>query len=84
MFSNDSKDLTEERVTNIEMIRDADLIEELGLKSAPNDHPRYGNMLVLLETDRILITLGPDCTSPTTQISASSSLSSVLQSEITF
>lgn len=26
-------------------------------------HKKYGNMLVVMETDRILVTLGPDCNS---------------------
>ena len=38
-----------------------DFIEEIAMREIDNDHPKYGNMPVLLETDRILITLGPDC-----------------------
>lgn len=35
--------------------------EELSLRSTERFRKKYGNMKVLLETDRILITLGSDC-----------------------
>lgn len=51
-----------------------DFMDDLAARSAPNDHKKYGNMKVVLETDNILITLGPDCTHPPIKIPASSPL----------
>jgi hypothetical protein len=39
-----------------------DFMDELTLRESHNDHKKYGNMKVLLETENVLITLGPDCT----------------------
>ena len=32
------------------------------MRSADLNHRRYGKMKVVYESDRVLITLGPDCT----------------------
>jgi hypothetical protein len=64
MKGNESTELKErDSSTEIQRERKLDFVEELALRSADDSHKRYGNMKVLLETDRILITLGPDCTS---------------------
>ena len=62
MKANDSVDLVNSReVASANEIERGDFMEELALRSAAYDHKKYGNMLVVYESDRILITLGPDC-----------------------
>lgn len=56
-----------------------DFISDLALRTAPDNHKKYGNMKVVLETESILITLGPDCTYRITKIPASSFLFSALE-----
>lgn len=65
MNANDSLELTANRAKDSDgdLDRKTDFVEELSLQSNHSGHKPYGNMLVLLETDRILITLGPDCKS---------------------
>jgi hypothetical protein len=63
MKANDSVDLVNSRepASANEIDNRGDFMEELAMRSAAYDHKKYGNMLVVYESDRILITLGPDC-----------------------
>ena len=58
----DSVDLTKEKETESDINRRGDFTEELAMRSADLNHRRYGKMKVVYESDRVLITLGPDCT----------------------
>lgn len=65
MSVNDSLELTSNQAkeSGSELGRKTGFAEELALQSAHNGHKPYGNMVILLETERILVTLGPDCKS---------------------
>ena len=70
MEVSDSIDSVKEKDTELDMAHRGDFVEELAMRSSHPNHKKYGKMKVVYESERILITLGPDCKCSLRQISA--------------